>query len=140
VKRYVHVILLLAAAVWCLAIVAAPAFQLGSVYFFFSTICHQLPTRSWHIHQGQLGLCIRCSAISFGFLTGFLLLRTPKVRWLKYAIAITAGQWLLAVTLLDSEVLRALSGVLLGATAAPIVRRGVEEMFVNGVKTVHEPM
>ena len=139
-KRYVHVILILAAAVWCLAIVAAPAFRLGWVYLFFSTICHQLPARSWHIHQGQLGLCIRCTSISFGFLTGFLLLRTPNVRWLKFGIAITAGQWLLAVTLLDSEVLRALSGLLLGASAAPIVRRGVEEMFVHGVKTVHEPM
>ena len=139
-KRYVRVTLLLAAAVWCLAIVAAPVFQLGSVYLFFSTICHQLPSRSWHIHQGQLGLCIRCTAISLGALSGFVFLREPKVSRLKFAIAITAGQWLLAVALMDSEVLRALSGVLLGASAAPIVRRGVEEMFEREVKAVHEPM
>jgi uncharacterized membrane protein len=140
VKRQVRKALVLAAAAWCLAIVAAPVFQFGSVYLFFSTICHQLPARSWHIHQGQLGLCIRCTAISVGFLAGFLFLQAPNVDRLKFAIAVTAMQWLLAVALLDSEVLRALSGVLLGASAAPIVRRGVEEMFVYGVKTAHEPM
>jgi uncharacterized membrane protein len=139
-RRYVHGMLVVGAAGWCLAIVAAPILQLGSLYLFFSIICHQLPVRSWQIHGGQLGLCIRCTSISLGFLAGLVLLRTPSVRWLKLAIAITVGEWLLAVTFMDSEILRVLSGLLLGAMAAPIVRRGVEEMFVSRVRTAHEPM
>ena len=61
------------------------------------------------------------------------------VRWLKISIAITAMQWLLAVTVMDSELLRVLSGLLLGATAAPVIRTGVEEMF-SRVRTAHESM
>jgi len=48
-------------------------------------------------------------------------------------------QWLLAVTVLDSELLRVLSGLLLGATAAPVIRTGVEEMF-SRMRTAHESM
>jgi uncharacterized membrane protein len=130
--------LLFGAAIWCLAIVAAPLFHLATVYLLFSMICHQLPSRSWHIHGEPLAACIRCTCIYYGFLAGLLVFSKPNPRWLKIALAITAVQWLLAVTVLDSVVLRALSGVLLGASAAPIVRTGVEELFTRKVRTVHE--
>jgi len=139
VNRFVRPALVFATVLWCLAIFAAPVFHLGPIYLIFSTICHQLPDRSWHIHGGQLGLCIRCTSLSLGFLAGLLLLQAPNVRWLKLALAFAALQWLLAVAVLDSELLRVLTGVLLGATAAPVVRTGVEEMFVR-VRTAHEPM
>ena len=71
---------------------------------------------------------------------GLLVLREPNIRWLKLAIAISVGQWVLAIALVDSEILRVLSGVLLGAIAAPVVRTGVEEMFASIVRTAHEPM
>jgi uncharacterized membrane protein len=131
--------LLVCATVWCLAIVAAPLFHLTPVYLFFSTICHQILERSWHLNGVPLGLCIRCTSISLGFLTGLLLLRQPNVRWLKISIVITALEWFFALTVLDSETLRSLSGLLLGATAAPIVRTGVEEMLMR-LRTAHEPM
>jgi uncharacterized membrane protein len=139
VKRPVQLALILCTAVWCLAIFLAPLFHLAPVYLFFSRVCHQLPTRSWHLYGEQLGLCIRCTSLSLGFFGGLLLLRVPNVRWLKISIAITAMQWLLAVTVMDSEALRVLSGLLLGATAAPVIRTGVEEMF-SRVRTVHESM
>jgi uncharacterized membrane protein len=139
VKRPAQSALVVCTLLWCLAIVAVPLWDLTPVYLFFSTICHQIPSRSWHIYGEPLGLCIRCTAISFGFLSGLLVLRTPNVRWLKIAIAITAAEWLLAVAIVDLETLRALSGLLLGAAAAPIVRAGVEETFMR-VRTAHESM
>ena len=128
------------AATWCLAIVAAPYFHLAPVYLFFSTICHQLPGRSWHLHGEPLAACIRCTSIYVGFLAGLVVLRTPNVRWLKLAATITLMEWLVAAAVFDSEILRVLSGVLLGATAAPIVRTGVEEMLTRSVRTAHESM
>ena len=138
-KRAVRSALILSTAVWCLAIFMAPLFQSAPIYFFFSRVCHQLPDRSWHLFGEQLGLCIRCTSLSLGFLGGLFLLQVPNVRWLKISIAITAMQWLLAVTVVDSEILRVLSGLLLGATAAPVIRTGVEEMF-SRVRTAHESM
>jgi len=55
------------------------------------------------------------------------------------AVAITVAEWLFSAAIFDSEVLRAITGVFLGVTAAPIVALGVEEMFVR-LRTVHEPM
>jgi uncharacterized membrane protein len=132
--------LLLGTTIWCLAIVAAPLFQLPPIYLIFSAICHQLPARSWHIHGEPLAVCIRCAAIYHGFLIGLLALPKPGARLFKIALAITAAEWLLAFTVFDSEILRALSGILLGASAAPIVRTGVEEMFAKRVRTAHESM
>ena len=128
------------AGIWCLAIVAAPLFQLTPVYLFFSTICHQLPDRSWHLHGEPFAACIRCTSIYVGFLAGLLVFRKPHVQWFKLSAAITLMEWLLAAAFFDSEMLRVLSGVLLGAMAAPIVRTGVEEMLMRGVRTAHESM
>ena len=132
-------LLIVCTAVWCLAIVAVPLLDLAPLALFFSTICHQLPARSWHLLGEPLGLCIRCTSISLGFLCGLFLLRIPNVRWFKLAIVITVLEWLVALTVIDSETLRALSGLMLGAVAAPIVRAGVEEMFIR-VRTAHESM
>jgi uncharacterized membrane protein len=132
--------LLFGTTVWCLAIVAAPLFHLTPIYLFFSAICHQLPSRSWHFHGEPLAVCIRCTAIYWGFLAGLLALSKPSARLFKIALAVTAVEWLLAFVLFDSEILRALSGLLLGASAAPIVRTGVEELFAKRVRTAHEPM
>lgn len=138
-RRTAQSVLLLGSLVWCLAIAAAPLFDLTYVYLFFSTICHQIAGRSWHLSGEPLGLCIRCTSISMGFLCGLLLLRAPNVRWLKISITITAIEWLLAFTLMDSATLRTLTGLLLGATAAPIVRAGMEEAFTR-MRTAHESM
>ncbi len=133
-------VLLFGTTVWCLAIVAAPLFHLTPIYLIFSAICHQLPDRSWHIHGEPLAACIRCTAIYYGFLAGLLTLSNPNARLFKIALVITAAEWLLALVVFDSEVLRALSGVLLGASAAPIVRIGVEEMLARKGRTANESM
>jgi len=140
VKSSARAALLLGTTVWCLGIVAAPLFHLTPIYLFFSAVCHQLPARSWHIHGEALAVCIRCTANYYGFLAGLLALSKPNVRFFKVAVVVTAAEWLFAFAVIDSEVLRALSGILLGASAAPIVRTGMEEMFARRVRTAHESM
>jgi uncharacterized membrane protein len=134
--------LVIGAAVWCLAIFSAPVFDLGPLYAFFSSICHQLPDRSWHIHGQPLAVCIRCTAIYIGFLAGLLFLEKPVVSRFMKAAAITGLQWLLALVILDSELLRVTSGIVLGATAAPLIRVGVNELITRKVRvrTAHGSM
>jgi uncharacterized membrane protein len=57
-----------------------------------SGVCHQLPERSYELSGHHLPLCIRCSGIYLGYLTGRLsYLTTPKVS------AFPAIWWWLAV-------------------------------------------
>jgi uncharacterized membrane protein len=132
--------LILGTSIWCLAIVAAPLFHLTPIYAVFAAICHQLPARTWHIHGEPLAACIRCTSIYYGFLAGLLVLSKPNARWFRVAVIVTAAEWLLAFAVFDSAILRALSGILLGASAAPLVRTGVEELFTKRVRTAHESM
>ena len=44
-----------------------------ALYQPFHTICHQLPDRSFRILGEPLAVCIRCSAIYFGFLISTIL-------------------------------------------------------------------
>jgi uncharacterized membrane protein len=140
VKGYAQPALLAGAVIWCSAVFSAPVFHLYPLYSFFSSICHQLPDRSWHIHGEPLALCIRCTAISIGFFAGLLIFKEPDARRFTKAAAVTVLEWLLALAILDSEFLRVLSGILLGATAAPIIRTGVNELFTRRVRTAHDPM
>lgn len=71
---------------------------------------------------------------------GLLLLHRPRVQWFIWSLALTTAQGLLALTVVDSEALRVLSAILLGSTAAPIVCKGVKEMFTERTRTVHESM
>ena len=68
-------------ALWCAGILAAPllmraGFHDGAdiVYSAYSRVCHQSDARSFHIEGEKFGVCIRCSAIYFGFLVGLLLM------------------------------------------------------------------
>lgn len=64
---------------WLLAIVAAPLLEAGGVksvsqpvYRFFSYMCHQISSRSFHYHEYQLAVCARCVGFYGGFLLGFI--------------------------------------------------------------------
>jgi uncharacterized membrane protein len=63
---------------WVAAIVLAPvleSFGVKSVsqpvYRFFSYICHQIDSRSFHFHDHQFAVCARCFGFYAGFLAGF---------------------------------------------------------------------
>lgn len=68
---------------WCALIVVAPlAASLPAteqfsrfIYRLFSSICHQLDERSFHVAGNKLGVCIRCSSIYFGFFFSLIALQ-----------------------------------------------------------------
>jgi uncharacterized membrane protein len=129
VKSRIDIALLTGAALWCAVIVAAPLFSIRPIYAFFSLICHQAPERSWFLLGQPLPVCIRCSAIYFGFLIALVAKREPNADWLKLAIAVTFAEVALEWLGAESVMARSVTGLALGATAAPFVRVGITEMF-----------
>ena len=120
--------LVAAATLWSLSIVAAPLFGIHWMYAFFSTICHQDSTRSWHLAGEPLAVCIRCASIYFAFTISLWIGLRANVRWLRISVAIMACEFILARLLIDAALLRSISGVLVGLAAAPFVREAFEEI------------
>jgi uncharacterized membrane protein len=117
------------AAVWSAAILAAPLFDLSTVYAFFSAICHQDPDRTWFLAGEPLGVCIRCTSIYIGFLVGLAGGVRADSTFLKVALASTLLEFLVARAGLDFAATRALTGLMLGVAAAGFVEAGVGEML-----------
>lgn len=121
-------VLLIGSTLWCLVILAAPVLRLPLVYEFFARICHQDPSRSWHMLGEPLPVCIRCSSIYFAFTISLWVKLKPNARWLRASLAIMLAEFIIARVFLDAALLRVLSGILVGLSAAPFVRQGVEEL------------
>lgn len=98
------------------------------MYDFFSRICHQDPARSWFLNGHPLPVCIRCASIYFAFTLSLWIGLKPNVRWLRASLALMAAEFVIARLFLDAAVLRSFSGILVGLSAAPFVRQGVEEL------------
>ena len=97
----IYVVFTFLVLLWCAGIVAAPLLRHAGLqstaditYSMFSRICHQNDVHSFHVEGEKFGVCIRCSAIYFGFLIGLLILpvsgalkriRSPKP---MYVIAV----------------------------------------------------
>ena len=82
VSTITYLIILGGAVLWCLALMLPPLLlsagggwaAVGAVlYQPFHRICHQLADRSFWICGAPLAVCMRCSAIYFGFLLGTVL-------------------------------------------------------------------
>ena len=130
-RTTIDAVLLAGATVWCLTILAAPLFSawgLSWVYAFFSTICHQEPERSWQIFGKSLPVCIRCASIYFAFTAALWLGIKANVQWLRIAVCLMLCEFVMAQLFVDSAILRSISGILVGLTAAPFVKQGVEEI------------
>lgn len=127
-KNKPYAALLAGSTLWCLSIVAAPLLGLSWVYEFFSRICHQDPGRSWHLFGESLPVCIRCASIYFAFTASLWLGLKANVRWLRIAIALMLCEFVVARLFIDDALLRSFSGVLVGLSAAPFVKQGVEEI------------
>jgi uncharacterized membrane protein len=89
-------------ALWCIGILAAPLLKHAGwtqsadmLYSFFSRVCHQDDARSFHVEGEKIGVCIRCSAIYFGFFLGLITL--PLSRALKRKNVPAMGFFLFAV-------------------------------------------
>jgi uncharacterized membrane protein len=77
----IYIIVTFLAALWCAGILAAPMLahagmhrSADMVYSVYSRICHQNGASSFHVEGEKFGVCIRCSAIYFGFLLGLLIM------------------------------------------------------------------
>lgn len=76
------------AFIWLLAIVSAPILEENGIksisqpiYRFFSFMCHQISSRSFHYHEHQFAVCVRCFGFYAGFALGFVVY--PLVRALN---------------------------------------------------------
>ena len=106
-ERLTYAAILSGALAWCALILVAPAAAssgaygpLGSLlYAFFSPLCHQIDSRSFHLFGARLAVCGRCTSIYFGFLSGAL--AYPLVRRIKISTgSVQPGRMYLAVAVL----------------------------------------
>jgi uncharacterized membrane protein len=125
----IHITLLTSTILWCLTILMAPFLNWAAIYQSFALICHQDPARSWHLHGAPLAVCMRCSSIYFGFLIS-LWIRTPlNTTWLTGSLVAGLGEFIFAQMVFDHELLRCLTGSAIGASAAPFIREGIEQLW-----------
>jgi uncharacterized membrane protein len=143
----IYSLLLLISLAWLGAIIAAPYLLAENhltsssiLYQFFSSICHQIPDRSFHYWGYPLGVCSRCTGIYGGFLAGLLLY--PLLRSVRNG-RFPARWWLIAATIpmvLDFAVdytkilgntfsSRTLTGLLFGSVAAFFILPGFIAAF-----------
>jgi hypothetical protein len=116
----------------------------AAVYFSGSLLCHQRPERSFHLWTAQFPVCARCAGIyagaALGAVIGLLMrqpreiglpLRGPSSSLARARLALAAAAFPSALTLvyewstgvMPAHWIRALSGVVLGSTAAFVVVR-----------------
>lgn len=122
--------------IWVAAILLAPIAAENNwtnlsapIYKFFSFLCHQQSSRSFHIENHAFAVCSRCFGIYFGLLTGFIVyLFIRKIEeiepiqrfWLFLALIPMGIDW--GLTAFDiwenTHLSRFLSGMILGVTCA----------------------
>ena len=143
----VWVISLLVVFAWVFAILLAPLAKangfenLGApIYKFFSFICHQMDSRSFHIENNQFAVCTRCFGVYFGQLFGFVIypfLRKvdeiePLPRfWLFLAMIPIAVDWSLGAFDIweNTHLSRFMTGLILGAACAIYIVPALVEIF-----------
>ena len=126
-----HRLLLAATTAWCVAIAAAGTFESHGLLALFSSICHQNPDRSWALGGESLAVCIRCASIYAGFLAGLVARIRANVRFLRISIFLAGLEFVVAHIWIDLEVLRAVSGLLLGMAASGLVEHGIRELWAE---------
>lgn len=138
-----------AVLVWVTAIVAAPLLRSAEIdllyeplYRFFSYICHQIPERSLHMLDHQMGVCSRCFGVYFGLLAGLAVYPlwrgvdeiepVPRV-WLFLSVIPIAVDWSLTVFGIweNTHVTRFLTGLILGAACAVYIVPALVEVTRN---------
>lgn len=127
----VRFVLAAGAVVWSASLLLAPVLHLPPLYAFFSLICHQDPARSFYVSQAPLAACIRCTGIYFGATAALVLSIAPRTTAFRVALYANVAEFVLAQFVLDSAPIRFLCGAALGWCASPIVRSGVEELFLR---------
>lgn len=132
---------------WVFAILLAPVAEANnltnishSIYGFFSYLCHQIDSRSFHIENHSFAVCSRCFGVYFGLLFGFIIypvLRAvnetePLSRiWLFLALVPIGVDWTLGVFGIweNTHWSRFVTGLTLGVVCAVFIIPAVVEIF-----------
>ena len=143
----VWTISLLVVFAWVFVILLAPIAKAGgfeslsaTIYRFFSVICHQIDSRSFHIENHQFAVCARCFGVYFGLFFGFLIY--PLIRkvdeieplprfWLFLAMIPIGIDWSLGIFGIweNTHLSRFLTGLILGAACAIFIVPALVEIF-----------
>jgi len=155
----IYIIVTLLVAFWCAGIIVAPVLKHAGlngsadiVYSFFSRICHQNDARSFHVEGEKFGVCIRCSAIYFGFLAGLLFMplsgalkriRIPKPKLIiAVIIPMVIDVMLNAIGLhINTTITRVATGLLFGSVMpwciVPLLIEACSQLIYK--KKIHPP-
>ncbi len=132
---------------WVFVILLAPIARANGfenisapVYNFFSFICHQMPSRSFHIEEHPFAVCSRCFGVYFGLFSGFVIYPLfrkideiePLPRfWLFLAMIPIGIDWLLGAFDIweNTHLSRFLTGLILGAACAVFIVPALVEIF-----------
>ncbi len=143
---------IIACAVWLAFIwlLIAPAFlnhfgytnASGSVMNVLGYICHQIPERSFHIFEHQIGVCARCFGVYFGVLAGFAAypfwrdivdVEPPSRKWLFLATVPIAVDFSLTFAGIweNTQLSRFLTGSILGFACGTFIVPALVEITRN---------
>ena len=80
--KIIYTIILTGSMLWCILFVSVPLLATGNtlmrklavfITLFYSPVCHQAASRSFHLMGHPLAVCIRCTSIYGGFLLGLII-------------------------------------------------------------------
>ena len=133
-------------AAWVFIILLAPIAKANDlvgvsnpIYSFYSYICHQIPSRSFHIFEHQFAVCSRCFGVYFGLVLGMLIY--PLIRamdeiepfarfWLILALIPMGVDWSLTFFGIweNTHFTRISTGLILGITCAIFIVPALVEL------------
>lgn len=133
--------------VWVFVILLAPVAEANNltyisapIYKFFSVLCHQIPSRSFHIENHQFAVCTRCFGVYFGLLLGFVVYPffrpieeiepLPRI-WLFLALVPMGVDWSLGFFEIweNTALSRFLTGLILGVACAIFIVPALVELL-----------
>ena len=133
--------------VWVFLILLAPISEANNfrgvsspLYTFFSYLCHQMPSRSFHLDSHVFAVCSRCFGVYFGLLSGFIVYpifrnineTEPLSRiWLFLALVPMGLDWSLGFFGFweNTHWSRLITGMILGLACAVFIIPALVEIF-----------
>lgn len=135
-SRKIYFAILVLSLIWILMIFTAPLLS-GTegfsslisdfLYLFFSKVCHQEDSRSFHFLGNKLGVCSRCIWIYAGFFTGTALYP------LKYRLNNTESPSVIFLYAASALVLADVLGDLTGIFGNTFLTRSVTGFIIGAV-------
>jgi uncharacterized membrane protein len=135
--------------VWVLLIVVPPvlassgnAETAGPLYSFFSYICHQIPSRTFHLLDHPMAACSRCFGVYLGLALGVAVyplwrkvtdIEPLPRKWLLLSIVPMGIDWTLNAFDIwyNTFLSRFVTGLILGLACATYILPALVEIFRN---------